>query len=73
LGKNGVWAFYSNICVEGKYNSGSKYTEYGDMNLDGYIDSKGMNVVRYYDRGISSSMDYDNFFYFKNKNIYAME
>jgi len=43
-GKNGVWAFYSNICVEGKYDSGEKYVEYLDLNLDGYIDLNGMNI-----------------------------
>ncbi len=43
-GKNGVWAFYSNICVEGKFKDGSYYKEKGDENGDGYIDSKGMNV-----------------------------
>jgi hypothetical protein len=54
-GKNGVWAFYSNICVEGKYNSGSKYIEYGDMNLDGYIDSKGMNIEHIWPQGYFNS------------------
>ncbi len=43
-GENGVWAFYSNICVNGKYETGDKYIEYTDINLDGYIDSKGMNT-----------------------------
>jgi len=50
-GKNGVWAFYSNICVEGKHNSGNKYIEYGDINLDGYIDSKGMNIEHIWPQG----------------------
>lgn len=43
-GKNGVWGFYSNVCVEGKSNSGEYYKEYYDLNGDGYIDTKGMNV-----------------------------
>lgn len=53
--KEGVWAFYSNMCIEGKYDDGSKYKENVDINGDGYIDSKGMNTEHIWPQSFFSS------------------
>lgn len=43
-GKPGVWAFYSNVCINGKTSDATYYRETYDINGDGIVDSKGMNV-----------------------------
>jgi hypothetical protein len=66
-GVPGVLEFYSQICVPGSSQHGQDYKENGDLNLDGVVDSDGMNAEHiwpqgYFDRAFPMRADLHHIF-----------